>query len=350
MCNSYLKTILSTTLCLVGSLVVSGELANAAQEGEVLVDFEKDIKPIFENHCMSCHGSEDPQETELYANYMMLDFIEPEDADSSELYEYLTTDGDEIMPPTSAKNPLTSAQLALVRIWINNGAPWDDSIELSDPNVAVEEGDEVEAVEEVAQEKSMPERLWAFQGYFHPAAVHFPVALLSVAALFVVLHWIFKSGFRDAAFYCLVIGAISAVAASAMGWSFASERGFGGSVFDEGKTVFWHRWGGVGVSVLAIVVSILAIRAKRSEGSSQTVWQVGTLVVAAVVGWVGHEGGEMTYPHLYEDAFEILSPSDPEEVDAEEVGAEEVGAEAGPAESVDSAEPTESVDSGESEE
>jgi uncharacterized membrane protein len=225
--------------------------------------------------------------------------------------DYLTIDDEDmLMPPKSHGGPLSAAELAIIRVWIDEGAHWPE-----DETVVAEtgEGPPTEEESSASPPQTLTERFWAFQGFLHPATVHFPIALFLFGAAFVVLGWKWPSVGTQIPLACLVFGALSAIAASAMGWSFATERGYGGwTKVDFDSEFFWHRWGGVMISLLAAVLALLAIKAVRQpDGSLNKVWKGGLLVLAAMVGMVGHQGGELTYgTDFYPKAFRILLAAD----------------------------------------
>ena len=73
-------------------------------------------------------------------------------------------------------------------------------------------------------------RLIRFVGKFHPSIVHFPIALISIAAVLEILSWFkameyFSPGLRTASVINLGIGAIVAVFAAAFGWALAMGMG-----------------------------------------------------------------------------------------------------------------------------
>src|SRR3954467_7014562 len=78
--------------------------------------------------------------------------------------------------------------------------------------------------------------VWHFAGVFHPAVVHFPIALLTVAALMETLAIVRGRSVKSAAISqtaltCLFLGAAGAVLAATLGWANASAEG--GSVSDD---------------------------------------------------------------------------------------------------------------------
>lgn len=106
-------------------------LAATAGAADALT-YEKDILPIFEEHCFSCHGNGkhkgsvnlDPQDIGRIIGKSPR-HIRPGDHTKSVLYEVLTypDDNDTRMPPPKEGPPLTAAQKKKIAEWINAGAP-----------------------------------------------------------------------------------------------------------------------------------------------------------------------------------------------------------------------------------
>src|SRR5262245_16352841 len=99
------------------------------------LDFTREIRPILTNHCWSCHG---PDEKQRKAG-LRLDLTEPSRAklesgfaaivpgksgESEVVARIESADEAEIMPPPSAKKPLTAEQKKLLRVWIDQGAEY----------------------------------------------------------------------------------------------------------------------------------------------------------------------------------------------------------------------------------
>lgn len=140
-------------------------------------------------------------------------------------------------------------------------------------------------------------RLWKFLGVMHPMVVHFPIALLTLAGLFVVLRIKFRAISPDVAFYCLLIGTAAAVVSSVLGWSNAEHAGYG----PENRLLFFHRWVGVGLTALAVVTSVIAVIARSNIPRPRLTRaaHLGMVACAAAVGLVGHWGGELAYGEGY---------------------------------------------------
>lgn len=107
-------------------VILPGVLAHAS-------DFEKGIRSLLQQRCVECHG-EKKSKADLRLDTKPHAFkgsengpvIVPGDAVKSPLFQRLTTsDKDELMPPKG--EPLTTAQITLIKEWINAGAVWPES-------------------------------------------------------------------------------------------------------------------------------------------------------------------------------------------------------------------------------
>ncbi|WP_164102918.1 c-type cytochrome domain-containing protein [Candidatus Laterigemmans baculatus] len=288
------------------------------EEGRI-VSFERDIAPLLEAHCLECHGAENPKaDFRVDDPEIFLQYVEPEDIEASTLYlDYLLSeDPDMLMPPPAHGGPLSPADLALVRVWIEEGADWPEGARVQSETTEHVETEHTEEVAVLTSNAPWSERIWAFQGYFHPATVHFPIALLILGGLFVVLGMKWDALGTQVPLVCLLLGAATAVVSCIMGWSFATERGFPSYTAGFDAEVNSHRWSGIAVAVASVVLSVIAVIAVRRESVAlNRVWKVGLLLVALAVGLVGHQGGELTYgTGFYPKAFERLFGVTPEEV------------------------------------
>lgn len=288
------------------------------------VQFVRDIAPILTARCWECHHGQNAKNGfEVDDAEMVLDFLLPGEAAESLLYsDYLITeDEDLLMPPTSYGGPLSAAELALIRVWIDEGADWPDDAVVGPPPSEGDNGDPPTSADQAATDggditavQPLPIRFWRFHGYFHPAVVHFPIALLMVGALFVLIGCKAPVLGNHVALTCLYLGSISAVVASAMGWAFAAESGYGGwARIDFDSDLFWHRWSGVIVTSMAVVISLIALWAGTGRPDRQprpkltAIWKSGLLLLALLVALVGHQGGHLTFGSgHYERAFKTL--------------------------------------------
>ncbi|HTU17773.1 MAG TPA: PSD1 and planctomycete cytochrome C domain-containing protein [Gemmataceae bacterium] len=99
------------------------------------VDFARDVQPILKKRCFSCHDSRkhkaglrlDVRASALRGGESGKPAIVRGDGKKSELLRRVTTtDEDEVMPPSG--EPLSAAQVKLLREWIDSGAAWPDAL------------------------------------------------------------------------------------------------------------------------------------------------------------------------------------------------------------------------------
>ena len=107
--------------------------ACGTRQGEDRIDFNTQIKPIINKHCITCHGGVKRQ-----ANFSLLfrtdafdstesgkPAIVPGDPDHSELIKRITSsDPEERMP--YREQPLSEQEVTVLRNWIRQGAQWGD--------------------------------------------------------------------------------------------------------------------------------------------------------------------------------------------------------------------------------
>ncbi len=319
-----------------------------------VIDFARDVRPILERRCFECHGGESTEGLDLNDPAAIQDYLTAGDAAESDLYQRTIASDDTLMPPLDAGGPLSAGEIAVLKLWIDEGATWPDSVRLGQTAPVSTEPIKPTLPEGYVPPTERPlwQKLWGVHGWFHPAIVHFPVALLNLGALFVVLNVLFKGNFREFAFWCLLLGAISSIVACTMGWAFAVEKS------QAEAEIFRHRWGGIAVAVWTSVMTLLALRVKSTDkGLVQGAWQIGLLISAGLVGIVGHQGGELVYGEgMYDRAIEKyfgpLNPTadaSPDEAASEVKPADETPAEPTPAEEgtteTESGEPSEPVPS-----
>ncbi|MDF1842787.1 MAG: DUF1553 domain-containing protein [Rubripirellula sp.] len=119
----------SLAVCLV---MASPGLGSA--DAEDLVDFNREIRPLLSNHCLICHG---PDEAERAAGLRLDSLagatadlggyaaIAPGDPEESELFVRITSDDPDLqMPPPGKGKPLSEPEIALLKRWVEQGAPY----------------------------------------------------------------------------------------------------------------------------------------------------------------------------------------------------------------------------------
>jgi uncharacterized membrane protein/mono/diheme cytochrome c family protein len=136
--------------------------------------------------------------------------------------------------------------------------------------------------------------LWTFFGRLHPATVHFPIAMFSVAALVEFLQIVRrKPGLAPATFTLTVVGLVSAVVAALMGIANA-----GGKHHDD--LIENHRWAGIATTVAAVAAMALVFKARAGQGRIVQVARGSLFLAMILVSLTGHWGGAITLPGYYD--------------------------------------------------
>src|SRR5437588_1170660 len=105
-------------------------------QGAAAVDFARDVQPIFARSCYSCHGPEkqksdyrlDSRQVALRGGSIGGAIVPGRGADSKLIQYVAGLDEETLMPPKG--EPLTAAEIAVLRAWIDQGAKWPDSADL----------------------------------------------------------------------------------------------------------------------------------------------------------------------------------------------------------------------------
>ena len=108
--------------------VTHGELPPAAKR---LVDFKKDIEPIFSTHCVGCHGADkqrsgfrlDDRESAMKGGENHAPAIHPNHSSESPLIRFVAGLVPDMKMPQKGE-ALNPEQIGLLRAWIDQGAQW----------------------------------------------------------------------------------------------------------------------------------------------------------------------------------------------------------------------------------
>jgi uncharacterized membrane protein len=148
------------------------------------------------------------------------------------------------------------------------------------------------AVEESRLRKTVLAKLVRWLGKFHPPAVHFPIALLTAAAVAELLGLLIgKRAFDDVSRYCVWFGSISGVGAGVLGW-FAG----GFHLTDASSVVMAHRWLGTGTVVgAAILLALCELSRPLDRRRARACFRVMLLIVALAVTATGFLGGAVVF-------------------------------------------------------
>ena len=100
-----------------------------------VIHFNRDIRPLLSDNCFACHGPDkNTREADLRLDIEAGAFgksgeifpIVPGKPAASEVFRRITTtDPDDQMPPLDSGKKLTPQQIALIKLWIEQGAKWE---------------------------------------------------------------------------------------------------------------------------------------------------------------------------------------------------------------------------------
>ena len=111
------------------AFIAAGLIARA----EARVEFNRDIRPILSDTCFHCHGFDEKERKSGLRLDVRDDALKPAKsgavaivpgniAKSELIARVMTTDEDDLMPPTKLHKPLTQQQKDLLKQWIAEGA------------------------------------------------------------------------------------------------------------------------------------------------------------------------------------------------------------------------------------
>ena len=130
-----------------------------------------------------------------------------------------------------------------------------------------------------------------FIGRLHPIIVHLPIGFLLLGSLFYFLGKTKKySGLQKALPITLFLGAISAIMAAFIGWLLAKSGGYGE------EALFWHKWLGISVAIIAVFAWLLSINKVRVSSKITTAIMA---IIIALLSITGHLGGNLTHGEDY---------------------------------------------------
>lgn len=122
------RSMLIAALALVLALVLLGNIIQLPS-GEV--DFNSEVKPILNKHCIACHGG--VKQSGGFSLMTRDDLLQPTESgepavvpghpDESEMIRRLLSDDPELRMPYEA-DPLPKNDIKVLRRWIRQGAPW----------------------------------------------------------------------------------------------------------------------------------------------------------------------------------------------------------------------------------
>jgi mono/diheme cytochrome c family protein len=127
------RAVLFAAVCVAIALAHAGRAAARGQEKRGgAISFNRDIRPILAENCFACHGpDESRRKTRFHFDtregaFAKNGVIVPGSAATSLVIQRVTAADPAVrMPPRDSGYTLTTAQIDLVRRWIDEGATWD---------------------------------------------------------------------------------------------------------------------------------------------------------------------------------------------------------------------------------
>lgn len=109
-------------------------LLGAGNTAAGTIEFTRDVQPLFQKHCVECHGPEkqeggyrlDIKRVALEGGDSHAPNIVPGKSAESPLIRFVTGMDEEMRMPSEGK-PLAAEEIAVLREWIDQGAEWPDS-------------------------------------------------------------------------------------------------------------------------------------------------------------------------------------------------------------------------------
>ncbi|MBC8001010.1 MAG: hypothetical protein H7X97_00360, partial [Opitutaceae bacterium] len=122
-------------LLFAGSLSTFGadvDISKLPPAAPATIDFHRDIQPIFDKACLRCHGPERPKgrfrldtrESALKGGDNGIDIVAGDSAKSPLIHFVARLVPEMEMPPTGKAEPLNSAEIGLLRAWIDQGVSY----------------------------------------------------------------------------------------------------------------------------------------------------------------------------------------------------------------------------------
>ena len=115
------------------AILLAGFAATGGAAPANKVDFTRDIRPILSDNCYACHGPDDAHRKaklrldvrdSALASRDGKPAVVPGSLAKSELWRRINAKNDSVMPPRKEGKPLTSQETALLKKWLEQGAPY----------------------------------------------------------------------------------------------------------------------------------------------------------------------------------------------------------------------------------
>jgi len=140
--------------------------------------------------------------------------------------------------------------------------------------------------------RSFLEQLIHWLGNFHPPSVHFPIALITAAAVAELLGMATRNPLFDAiSRFCICLGTLTAVPAGILGWFLGGFR-----LTDASWVMMSHRWLGTSTVACSGLLLVLSELSRSPDRRRTRICFRGTLILAVLlVSVTGFLGGAVVF-------------------------------------------------------
>lgn len=134
-----------------------------------------------------------------------------------------------------------------------------------------------------------------FLGRFHPLVLHLPIGFLVIAfTLEILARFKRYSQYRSALKLILLLGAISAVLAAALGYMLAQAGGY------NEELLFIHQWSGIALAFFAVAAFVLYRLSQKGSSVALDRFYLAIMILMMIsLAIAGHFGGSLTHGSNY---------------------------------------------------
>jgi len=246
------------------------------------------FRELFLKRCVKCHGADGTGNKARDRFPEIPDFTnvswQARRTDARLLESILDGKGED-MPPVRGK--ISEQQARGLVAFVRAFAPTPGK-----PEQAEQEGPGLDELPEAVPPRGFFAKLIRWLGKLHPPAVHFPIALLTAAAVAELLRMATgKPAFDAITRYCIWFGTLTAVIAGALGWNAGGFR-----LTNPSWVLMTHRWLGTSTVAWAGLVLVLSEVGRHPDRrGTRLCFRVSLLLLATLVSITGFFGGAVVF-------------------------------------------------------
>ena len=260
----------------------------AIQQPEKVASATPGSPELYQLHCAECHGSKGTGSPVRRRSPEIPDFTDASwqarRTDSQLLDSIIEGKGPE-MPPLD--DEINDQQAHGLVKFVRAFAPTSGSFGQRQPQEL-----DLAVSSEAIPPVSFIEKLIRWLGNFHSPSVHFPIALLTAAAVAELLRMATgKPSFDAISRFCVWFGTLTALAAGSLGWFKGGLR-----LTDSTSVMMMHRWLGTSTVVFAMLVLVLSELSRRPDRrGTRMCFRACLLLLAVITSATGFFGGAVVF-------------------------------------------------------